>query len=300
MQAKRCARSPSAARNTSSGSLMVSPQVNLCPRFSPRRLSRLAHSFSKARENPKTLIAMPPPPHTIAFTDREANSHDPVNRMAALGKADAEAGPEGATTEGADENLNAALGAIGECRRRSQDTGGAAYSQEDWCFSCHSQAAFPAPPTKYQVLPAVSLEILECSCQRPLSILGDSFGLLGITEDPFQVPGPLQLQIQSQALLWDDPRIFRSAELHRPALVSTYTTDMALPRDTGSREPRCEILSFDRALETRGSGGHATDRHFPRRSCLVQGCPRYRVPCFPARFRCVIPCSPPPRGLANY
>ena len=215
--------------------------------------------------------------------------------MAALGKSDAEAGPEGTTTEGADENLNAALGTIGECRRRSQDTGGATYSQEDWCFSCHSQAAFPALPAEYQVLPAVSLEILECSCQRPLSILGDSFGLLGITEAPFQAPAPLQLQIQSQALLWDDPRIFRSAELHRPALVSTFTTDMALPRDTGFREPRCEILSFDRAPETRGSGGHATDRIPPPESCLVQSCLNYGVPSLPCRLRCVIPCSPPPR-----
>ena len=279
---------------------MVSPQVNLCPRFSPRRLSRLAHSFSKARANPKTSIAMPPPPHTIVFTDREANSHDPVNRMAALGKADAEAGPEGTTTEGAGDDLNAALGAIGECRRRSQDTGVVTCSQEDWCFSRHSQAAFPALPAEYQVLPAVSLEILECSFQRPLSVLGDSFGLLGITEDPFQMPLPPQLQIPSQDQLWDGPKIFRSAELHRPALVSTYTTGMALPKDTGPRKSRCEILSFDRVPEARGSAGRATDRIPPPESCLVQSCPEHGVPYLPCRLRCVIPCSSPPRGLANY
>ena len=279
---------------------MVSPQVNLCPRFSPRRPSRLAHSFSKARENPKTLMAMPPPPHTIAFTDREANSHDPVNRMAALGKADAQAGQEGKTAEGTGEDLNAALGPIGECRRRSQDTEGATCSQEDWCFSRHSQAAFPALPAEYQVLPAVSLEILECSFQRPLSILGGSFGLLGITEAPFQAPAPLQLQIPSQDQLWDDPRIFRSAELHRPALVSTYTTDMALPRDTGPRKSRYEILSFNRVPEAGGSAGRATDRIPPPESCLVQSCLHYGVPYMPCRLRYVIPCSPPPRGLTNY
>ena len=150
--------------------------------------------------------------------------------------------PEGTTTEGASENLNAALGAIGESRRRSQDTGGVACGQKDLCFSCYSQAAFPGPPAEYQVLPAVSLGILGCSFQWPRGILGDTFGLLGITEAPFQVPAPLQLQIHSQALLWDDPRISHSAELHRPAVVSTYATGLALPRDTGSREPRLIIF----------------------------------------------------------
>ena len=148
--------------------------------------------------------------------------------------------PEGTTTEGAGEDLNAALGAIGECRGMSQDTGGVACGQEDWCFSCYSQAAFPGPPAEYQVLPAVSLEILGCSFQRPRGIPGDTFGLLGITEAPFKC----QPHSCSQALLWDDPRISlsHSAELHRPAVVSTYATGMALPRDTGSREQRLIIF----------------------------------------------------------